>query len=94
MFLVKIAYKKPIEMVEKYLQAHRDYLETGYQKDYFVVSGPQNPRVGGILLSQLKNRDMLETLVKQDPFYVNDIAHFEIIEFEPVKYHKNFATFI
>ena len=94
MFLIIITYKKPLEEIDKYLAAHRHYLETGYQKNMLVVSGPRNPRTGGIILSQLKNRDELETFLMQDPFQVHGIANYEIIEFNPVKYHKDFAGFV
>lgn len=94
MFIVKLTYKKPLEMVDQHLAAHRDFLEECYQKEALIVSGPLNPRTGGILLSQLKDREALMELIHADPFYIEDIAEYEILEFDPVKYHKNFAGFI
>ncbi len=94
MFLITLHYLKPLDIVEKHLLAHRDFLEEGYKKDYFIVSGPKNPRTGGIILSQLKNREQLFNIIKEDPFYTNGIAEYDIIEFQPVKYHKQFAHFI
>ena len=94
MFLIKITYTKPFDMVEKYVAAHREYLEEGYQNNYFVVSGPLNPRTGGIIISQLNNREQLETFFKQDPYVLNDVADYEFIEFNPVKFHRDFACFM
>lgn len=94
MFLVMIHYKKPLETIEQYVVSHRAYLEEGYKKNYFIVSGPRNPRTGGIIISQLNNREKLEEIIQQDPFYLNKIADFEIIEFMPVKHHPAFASFI
>lgn len=94
MFIIDITYIKPIEIVEKYLVEHRNFLEEGYQKNYFVASGPKNPRTGGIIISQLKDRAMLEQILKEDPFLVHDIAEYHLIEFEPVKFHKNFSSFL
>ena len=94
MFVVTITYKKPIEIVDQYLAEHRSFLEQGYQSHFFMASGPQNPRVGGILLSQLKDRAQLETILKADPFKVHDIADYVITEFEPVKYHPDFLPFL
>ena len=93
MFLVLITYKKPINEIEQHLAAHREFLELGYQKNYFIVSGPRNPRDGGIILSQLTDRKLLEDNLKDDPFIVYDLADYEIVEFVPVKYHKDFAGF-
>jgi len=36
----------------------------------------------------------LENILKQDPFNIHDVAEYEIVEFSPIKYHANFATFI
>lgn len=94
MFIVQIYYKASIDLVDQYLAEHRAFLEEGYQKNYFVASGPRNPRTGGIIISQLKDRDQLNTILKEDPFYKHHIAEYEIVEFMPVKYHPNFACFI
>ncbi|OAI48250.1 GTP cyclohydrolase [Gammaproteobacteria bacterium SCGC AG-212-F23] len=94
MFIIQLDYTKPLEVVDQYLQEHRDYLETCYQKNHLVVSGPRNPRTGGIIISQLKDREKVDALIKADPFYINDIAEFSVIEFSPVKYHKNFVEFV
>lgn len=94
MFLILISYKKPIAEIDKCLAAHRDFLEQGYQQDYFIASGPQNPRTGGVILSQLTDRKRLEKIIAQDPFILHDVADYEVIEFIPVKYHPQFAAFI
>jgi len=93
-FLISIDYKKPLEVVDKYLAAHRDFLEEGYKKNYFIVSGPRNPRTGGIILSQLQDRKLLGEILCQDPFYIHGIAEYQINEFMPVKYHPDFAKFV
>jgi uncharacterized protein YciI len=94
MFIIELTYIKSLEYVEKYLAEHRNFLEDGYKNNYFVASGPQNPRTGGIVISQLKNRDQLEAILKKDPFSIHEIADYRVIEFNPVKYHKNFSSFI
>ena len=94
MFLIYLTYKKPLTVVDQFLTAHREFLEQGYERDYFIVSGPREPRVGGIILSQLKDKEKLQQIIQQDPFYINGIADYEIIPFIPVKYHRNFATFV
>ncbi|MHB1947677.1 MAG: YciI family protein [Gammaproteobacteria bacterium] len=94
MFIVTLTYLKPIEIVEQYLADHRNYLEEGYKKDYFIASGPKTPRTGGVIISQLTDRGLLESIIEKDPFFTNNIAKFDIIEFTPVKYHQNFKQFI
>lgn len=94
MFVIEITYKKSLEYVDQYLTEHRTFLENGYRKNYFIASGPKNPRTGGIILSQLQNREQLENILKQDPFMIHDVADYKFIEFNPVKFHPNFAWFI
>ncbi len=94
MFVIVLNYKRPIEIVDHYLVEHRTFLEKYYQQDAFIASGPRNPRTGGIILSQLKNREKLDEILREDPFYVHGIAEYEVMEFEPVKFHKDFEKFI
>lgn len=94
MFVVLLTYKKPLDVVEEYLAAHREFLDEGYSNDFFVVSGPQNPRIGGIIISQLTDHDQLTKILKDDPFNMHHVADYEIIEFNPVKRHPNFASFV
>ena len=94
MFLVLITYKKSLDEIDRYLIGHHDFLDAGYKNNYFIVSGPKNPRTGGIIISQLGNREQLEQILNSDPFKTHDAADYEIIEFMPVKYHRNFSNCI
>lgn len=94
MFIIELTYKKPLASVDQYLAEHRAYLDKGYSLNYFIASGPRNPRTGGIIISQLTNKEQLEDILKNDPFNIHDIADYNIIEFNPIKYHSNFAVFI
>lgn len=94
MFVVILTYKTSIEIVDKHVVEHRAFLERCYKQNFFIASGPQKPRSGGILISQLKSREQLEELLKEDPFAIHQIADYNIIEFEPIKYHPNFLSFI
>ena len=94
MFLVILTYKKPLDTVDDYLEQHRAFLEQCYQKNHLIVSGPRVPRMGGILLSQITDREQLMGILHQDPFYVNGVADYDVIEFNPVKHHPDFIKFI
>lgn len=94
MYVILLNYKVPLEIVDQHLSAHREFLAGCYSKDYFVVSGPRNPRDGGIIISQLRDRTLLDEIIHQDPFYCLGIADYQVLEFEPVKYHPDFAGFV
>lgn len=94
MFIVLIKYKKPLDIIDRHLAAHRAYLEEGYQQNYLIASGPQNPRTGGVLLFQLNDRAQVEQFIQNDPFHLNQLADYQIVEFDPVKHHPNFKCFL
>jgi len=94
MFVVLLKYKKPMAELEKYLQAHRDLLQKYYDKGQLVCSGPQIPREGGVVISNAQKREDVARIIEEDPFYLNDICDYTIIEFDPVKFAKGFESFI
>lgn len=83
MFIAILTYKKPLEEVDRFLQAHRDYLAVHYAAGDFIASGPQTPRIGGVIMMKAENRAAVDAIVSQDPFYVNGIADYQIVEFTP-----------
>ncbi|MCP3127213.1 YciI family protein [Shewanella sp. KJ2020] len=85
MFVVSLTYKKPIAEVEPHLAAHICYLDECYAKGIFIASGRKVPRSGGVILAKAESRAALEAILQQDPFYFEDVAEFEVIEFVPTK---------
>ncbi len=86
MFIAILTYKKPMNEVDKYLQAHRDYLAEHYAAGDFIASGPQNPRIGGVILIKAVEREAVNTIISQDPFNINGIADYQIVEFTPTMF--------
>ncbi|MDP3268492.1 MAG: YciI family protein [Legionella sp.] len=86
MFIIQLTYITPISEVDKYLQAHREFLEYHYKQGLLIASGPLKPRTGGIIIAATNDREHLEELFKKDPYYLAEIAKYEFIEFIPVKH--------
>ncbi len=86
MFIAILTYIKPLEEVDRFLQAHRDYLSEHYAAGDFIASGPQNPRVGGVIMIKASDRDVVNTIISQDPFNINSIAEYQIVEFTPTMF--------
>ena len=85
MFIVSLTYVVGLETVERFLPAHVTYLEAHYAAGDFIASGRKVPRTGGIIFSKLASRAALEAVLAEDPFAVNQVACYDIIEFEPSK---------
>ena len=86
MFIAILTYKKPLEEVERFLQAHRDYLAKHYAAGDFIASGPQKPRIGGVIMMKADNRAAVDAIISQDPFNINGIADYQIVEFTPTMF--------
>jgi uncharacterized protein YciI len=93
MIVVEVTYKKPIEMVDKFLEEHRHYLDKYYAAGILIASGPQEPRDGGIIIAQA-DKNTMESILKEDPFYQHDIADYRVIEFTAVKTCEQLKPFI
>ncbi len=90
MFILLLEYLQQISVVEKYLEAHRLYLDKYYKKGLFVCSGPQTPRTGGVIICKAENKEIVQQIIAEDPFYYEKIADYKIIEFSPTKSSKQF----
>lgn len=94
MFIVQLTYKTSISEVDKYLQAHREFLDYYYKQGLLLMSGPMKPRTGGIIIALTSNRSHLESILQQDPYYLADIADFQLTEFTPVKHREELNDII
>ena len=68
MFLLLLKYKVPIEQVERVVPAHREFLDQGYRAEKLLVSGPQVPRAGGVMVARVKTREEADALIHEDLF--------------------------
>ena len=84
-FVVEITYIAPLEQIDSLLASHRSFLQTGYDRGLLLLSGPQNPRVGGFIVARAPSRADLETFFHADPFQQEKAASYRFTEFNPVK---------
>ncbi len=94
MFICKVNYTKPFSKVEEVLPQHREYLKIGYNSGNLLASGPRNPKDGGLIIAHFDDKKELLEFAKNDPFCLNDVAEYEIIEFEAVLYAKCLEVFL
>lgn len=94
MFIILLNYTKPIEAVEAVIPAHIDYLERYYQLDKFVLSGRKSPRTGGVILCQASDKDEVWAIIAEDPFYHEEMAAYEVLEFLPSKAAPGFIRYL
>ena len=82
-----IRYLRPFEEVSPHVDEHRAYLRSLKADGRLLVSGPMDPRVGGILLLRLPDENVLTELDRirdGDPFTQRGLAQYELMPWVPV----------
>ncbi len=83
MFVILLTYLRPVEEVDRFLEAHKSWVRQGFEDGVFLLSGGQRPRVGGVLLAHGVEREALASRVSSDPFVVEGVASAMVIEVVP-----------
>lgn len=81
-----VRYRKPMEEVEKATPGHRAYLQGLVDQGLVLVSGPMDPRTGGVVLLRVPDGDVHGTLDRVrdgDPFVIQGIAQWELLPWKP-----------
>ncbi len=88
-FLIFVNYTAPIEKIDLILSEHRNFLQSGYDKNILLLSGPNTSRTAGIILARSNSLEEIKKFFAFDPYLLNNLASYEFIEFIPVK-HQDF----
>ena len=81
MFVIELIYKAELSAIDAHMKAHMAFLNKYYAAGNFLVSGRKIPRDGGIILAVGKDKQQVQAIIEQDPFYQHGLAEFRIIEF-------------
>lgn len=93
MFIIELTYNVPVTEIDAAMAGHIEYLEKYYHKGNFLASGRKEPRDGGLIFVKATNRQEVENIIKEDPFNINGLASYRIIEFRATKKIKSFTDF-
>ena len=81
-----LRYRRPLEEVLAVIDEHRAYLRGLKDQGLLLVSGPMDPRSGGLLLLRVPDEAMHATLDRirdEDPFTKSGMAQYELIPWAP-----------
>jgi uncharacterized protein YciI len=93
MVIITSRYTKPLDVIDSLLADHRIFLTEHYRQEKFIVSGPQNPRVGGAIIANVGIEEARE-IMKKDPFVIHGATEYSFIEFTPGSHDPRFACFL
>jgi uncharacterized protein YciI len=94
MFIININYTVPLDKLDAYMTEHVKYLSQYYKLNIFVASGRKVPRTGGIILAMAKSKEVVEEIIKLDPFHIHNLAEFTITEFMTSQVHPALKSFL
>jgi uncharacterized protein YciI len=94
MILILIRYVKPIEEVEALTPQHRAFMDELVREGKLIVSGPREPRTGGVLLTTFETEVEAMKRLVDDPFFEHGVAEYEAIRFRASRHDPRFAPFL
>jgi|SRR6266700_5015708 uncharacterized protein YciI len=94
LFALILTYIKPLEEVDRLVEAHRVYLRRYYEQGNFLTSGAQKPRTGGFILARAESKAQIENIIANDPFLSDGVAHYDIVEFLPSSFAPGFEQLL
>lgn len=85
MHIILLRFSTNKDQVSDHVEAHRKWLQTGFEKGLFLLAGTLKAGVGGGILASSDDPEALIAFVNQDPFVVADVVTAEILEMEPAR---------
>ena len=93
MIVLRSTYLDNDESLKTHLDDHLTWVDDGYARGWFVASGLRDGGVGAAILAQGVGKGPVGEFLALDPFVVNGIAEYEVIEFEAVWTVPQLAVF-
>ncbi|WP_332742731.1 YciI family protein [Hydrogenophaga sp.] len=83
MFVVLLNLSTHKDQAPRHMEAHKAWLQRGFDDGVFLVAGSQAHGKGGAIVAHNTSRAELEARVAGDPFVVEDVVKTEFIEMSP-----------
>jgi uncharacterized protein YciI len=80
MYVVLLRYPTP-GADEPHRAAHRAFIARAVEQGRILVSGPMEPRTGGVIVTTASTRAEVEALIAEDPYHQAGVASHEPIQF-------------
>ena len=93
-FFIDVKYKVPFEELSERVTEHRTFLQIGYDNGILLLSGPRETKKGAIIIARANEVDELKSFFKNDPYILNNLADYEYVEFNPVKFQPFLQNWI
>ena len=81
MFVIELSYKASLSEIDRNMAAHVKFLKKYYASGHFLLSGRKIPRDGGIIVALGDDREAIEKIAHEDPFYTRGLADVRVVQF-------------
>ncbi|MFV0246462.1 MAG: YciI family protein [Mycoplasmatales bacterium] len=92
MKIINIEYLVNLDTIIENRPAHVEYLNKYYDKGIFMCSGRKDDSTGGIIIVNTKQDINIEDIAKEDPFFINGLSKYSILEFSPTMMCEQFKS--
>ncbi|HEX5553830.1 MAG TPA: YciI family protein [Chitinophagaceae bacterium] len=93
-FLILLQYIKPHFAIDQYYPSHQDFIDRYVDSGHFICSGRKTLKTGEFILCKAGNRKEAQAIVAEDPFDINQLAVFEIVQYSVTAYAKAFGSLV
>jgi pimeloyl-ACP methyl ester carboxylesterase/uncharacterized protein YciI len=84
-FVLQVTYTAPLRCIDALLGEHSAWLDRNFAVGRFLLSGPQVPRVGGMILAIGPSRGDIEAIASTDPLVRAGAASYDVVEFSATR---------
>jgi uncharacterized protein YciI len=91
MFIVLLKFSTNKSRAVDFMSGHNEWLQRGFDDGVFFMAGSLQPSMGGAVLADNTQLDMLQERVNMDPFVAEDVVTAEILEITPAKADERLA---
>ncbi|MBR2215737.1 MAG: hypothetical protein IJ849_08280 [Selenomonadaceae bacterium] len=89
------AEKIPAGKGEELFQKHVAWFTRHFEQGNFLLVGPYTDKeMAGIMICNAESREAVEDILKEDVYYADGIADYEVRSFKAGKIAANFADFV
>ncbi|WP_428742397.1 YciI family protein [Tenacibaculum sp.] len=85
MFIVTLKFSENKGRAHELMQGHNEWINDGIKDDVFLMVGSLKFNLGGVIVAYNSTFSDIQVRVEKDPFVIENIVSFEIIEFTPAK---------
>jgi len=90
MYVILLRYPDPA-LSEPHREAHRAFIKRNVELGRILVSGPTEPRNGGVIVAAVSSRAEVDALIAEDPYHKAGVATHEPIAFRALNGTATFA---